>query len=68
MMGIERPFCNCSEPDKISETGIKILVFSGLFLKFYVTDTPQRKNVQHFWGSEQPITSDQPKRNGEVES
>jgi len=50
MMVIERPFCNCSEPDKISETGIKILVFSGLFLKFYVTDTPQRKNVQHFWG------------------
>ena len=42
--------CNCSEPSKISKNRYKMLAFLRLFLKFYLADTPHRRNAQHFGG------------------
>ena len=38
-------FCNCSEPSKISKNRYKMLAFLKLFLKFYLADTPHRRNA-----------------------
>ena len=43
-------FCNCSEPSKISQNRRKMLAFLRLFLKFYLADTPHRRNAKHFGG------------------
>ena len=37
--------CNCSEPSKISKNRYKMLAFLRLFLKFYLADTPHRRNA-----------------------
>ena len=37
--------CNCSEPSKISKNRYKMLAFFKLFLKFYLADTPHRRNA-----------------------
>ena len=37
--------CNCSEPSKTSKNRYKMLAFLKLFLKFYLADTPHRRNA-----------------------
>ena len=40
-----KKICNCSEPGKISKSRYKMLAFLKLFLKFYLADTPHRRNA-----------------------
>ena len=43
--GLSVIYCNCSEPSKISKNRYKMLAFLRLFLKFYLADTPHRRNA-----------------------
>ena len=36
---------NCSETSKISKNMYKMLAFLRMFLKFYLVDTPHRRNA-----------------------